>query len=55
MLVERKKMRQKETNLPGVQMTSDVVWACLLHEVAVAVVARSIGGVWMGLTGWWWQ
>jgi hypothetical protein len=48
MLVERKKTRRKEKkNLPGAQTTSDVVWARLLHEVAV--VARSVGGVWMGV------
>ena len=27
----------------------DTVWAHLLHEVAVAVVARNIGGVWVGV------
>jgi hypothetical protein len=54
MLVERKKNETKRKKLPA-QTTSDIVWARLLYEVAVAVVARSIGGVWMGLTGWWWR
>jgi hypothetical protein len=45
MLVERKKMRRKEKNLPGAQTTSDIIWAHLLHEAAISVVARSIGGV----------
>jgi hypothetical protein len=54
MLVKRKKKkRRKEKNLPRAQTMSDVVWARLLHEVAVAVavavVARSVGGVWMGV------
>ena len=39
-----KKERKKEKTY----LTSDIVWACLLHEVAVVVVARSVGGVWMG-------
>jgi hypothetical protein len=51
MLVERKKKRdkKKKKNSPGAQTTSDVVWAHLLHEVSVAVVARSVGRVWMGV------
>jgi hypothetical protein len=53
MLVKRKKKKTYP------QTTSDAVWACLLHEVAVAVVARNIGRVWVGvdrgLTGWWWR
>jgi hypothetical protein len=39
----------RKKNLPGTQMTSDIVWAHLLHVVAVDVVAGGIrGGVEMG-------
>jgi hypothetical protein len=48
MLVERKQTRRKEKNLPGAQTTSDVLGARWLHDVAVAAVARNVGGVWMG-------
>ena len=47
MLLERKREKKNKKKVPGAQTMSDVIWACLLHETVVVVVARSIG-VWMG-------
>jgi hypothetical protein len=51
MWVKRKTMRQIIKNLPGAQMMSDVVWACWLDAVAVAVGVRGRGGVETGIDG----